>query len=67
VSLAVTVASLVQAGFGREVVVGYHLEYSELANNAFCFLCLLVPVDIRGNTTRTVSISKIGMTEVGYI
>lgn len=64
-SLAATVASLVQAGFGRVVVVGYNADDEELVDDAFRLLLTLVPNDTTGNTTN--ALSQIGRTELAYV
>ena len=57
--LAATMASLLQANFGRVIVVGYKNDDAELADEAFRLLLTLAPV--RG-TKR-----KIGSTEFGFV
>jgi hypothetical protein len=69
-SLAATMASLLQAGFGRVVVVGHGDDDLEIAQETFRLL-----YSTAGATTRKVTaavlkddspISRIGQMEVGY-
>jgi hypothetical protein len=68
-SLAATIASLIQAGFGRVVVVGYHVQDEEYANESFRLLLSLISSKHNGwsNTSAKSLLDKIQGTEMAYV
>ena len=65
VSLAATLASMIQVGFGRILVVGYNEPSdAEFAHDAFAFLANHASAKRNTNTTL---VTQIGNTEVGYV
>ena len=65
-SLAATVASLWQAGFGRVVVVGYNEHDSEQAQEAFQMIRDIRNLDKKPDRLQ-IPITTIGSMEVGYV
>ena len=68
-SLAATIASLIQAGFGRVVVVGYNVQDEEYAEESFRLLLSLISnkdTSVK-TTTAKQSFAKIERTELAYV
>jgi len=65
-SLAATIASMIQAGFGRVVVVGYHVQDEEYADESFRLVLSLISNHNASNTTKS-SLDKIQGTELAYV
>ena len=63
-SLAATMASMIQVGFGRILVVGYEPGDAEFAYETFSLLVNHASVKSNGNDTL---VTNIGNTEVGYV
>ena len=67
-SLAATIASMIQAGFGRVVVVGYHVQDEEYANESFRLVLSLISSKHNGGSNTTKSLlDKIQGTEMAYV
>lgn len=66
-SMAATMASLIQIGFGRVIVVGYSDKDSVLAQDTFRFLRDTIDPDANHTWTTQQEVTMIGPTEVGYL